>query len=291
MNSCIKPSEEKRPSCLFKGGFTLIELLVVIAIIAILAGLLLPALARAKVQAQKTKCASNLKQVQLAAIMYTGDFNGFIVPNSPSMPANVAGPGRAWIDSDTGDEGWDAMSLGNTNYAIYTTGVLAPYMASQIGVYKCPGDIVPSANGDRLRSISMNGQMGACYLVQVKNNLDAPAVQYVKETDVTCPDPASAFVFADENAGSIGDGYLEIDSHGTDHFFPDVPGSYHGGTCGMSFFDGHVEQHKWVTAALLLPVKSGVVYHNIQPAGGVNNADWVWFRQHAACDPGQSPGS
>lgn len=67
-----------------KTGFTLIELLVVIAIIAILAAILFPAFARARENARRTSCLSNVKQIALSALMYTQDYDERLVPAKDS---------------------------------------------------------------------------------------------------------------------------------------------------------------------------------------------------------------
>jgi prepilin-type N-terminal cleavage/methylation domain-containing protein/prepilin-type processing-associated H-X9-DG protein len=71
-----------------KQGFTLIELLVVIAIIAILAAILFPVFAQAREKARQTQCTSNTKQIGLAILMYTSDFDG-ILPQSMGTPPNM----------------------------------------------------------------------------------------------------------------------------------------------------------------------------------------------------------
>ncbi|HWW00793.1 MAG TPA: prepilin-type N-terminal cleavage/methylation domain-containing protein [Candidatus Acidoferrum sp.] len=256
-------------------GFTLIELLVVIAIIAILAAMLLPALARAKMKAQAIQCVSNLKQLQLGWHLYTGDFNDIMLPNAPLGSTTD----KSWCYGQA--EGWGANFDANTNVALYQASILAPFLGNQLGVYKCPSDKIPSANGPRIRTYSMQSQMGnifdSVYQITRAYNPNYAAFRKVNELRDPLP-PTYAAVFLEENMCSMNDGYLQV-NNGTP-VFPDVPGSYHIWATGVSFADGHAELHKWLTPVLKIPVSFG--YNNASIGTGINNADWVWFSQHTS---------
>lgn len=265
------PRDESIQRARLARAFTLIELLVVIAIIAILAALLLPALARAKAKAEGTGCINNLKQLQIGWFMYKDDWNDVLIPNSPGTFTFAT-----WTSGY--QEGWAAVQ-GNTNRQYYLDpkySLMASCMANQIGVYHCPADKVPSANGQRIRSYSMNSQMGASGGLV---NYSPGWKQYIKMSDIVVPTPSDALVFADEHPGSINDGFLEM--HCVTPDFPDVPAAVrHGRSCGMSFADGHAALTRWVTPVLLIPEVQGTPVKSI--ATTANNVDWLWLRDHCS---------
>ena len=134
-------------------AFTLIELLVVIAIIAILAGMLLPALARAKAKAHQTKCINNQKQIGIAYLLYADDHSDSY-PAVPSWTA-VGGIKGILADYDSNRYGWTNRPLNR-------------YLEAP-EIYRCPSD-----KGDALNQASFKPQnvktcyegYGTSYLVQ-----------------------------------------------------------------------------------------------------------------------------
>jgi prepilin-type N-terminal cleavage/methylation domain-containing protein/prepilin-type processing-associated H-X9-DG protein len=239
-----------------RAAFTLIELLVVIAIIAILAGMLLPALARAKAKAHNINCMSNLKQLSLAWTMYAGDYNDRLVPN-------ILGNTNAWIGG-----GVSALP-GATNVLDIINGKLYPYNTST-EIYRCPVDtrmppaIASAMRGKRrVRSYSMCGRIGGDD-AETGWVLGTEYPMRKKMTDVTEPSPSAAFVFIEESILTIDDGYFATKAPGV-LSWQNSPSIRHGKSCELSFVDGHAEIWRWRYLTKDQDLDAGVV------VGGVNS--------------------
>jgi prepilin-type N-terminal cleavage/methylation domain-containing protein len=258
-----------------RAGFTLIELLVVIAIIAILAAMLLPALGKAKQKAERISCLSNQKQLTYAWVMYADDNNGTLPPNASTSMAGSP----SWV---MGIIKWETAFPWPQNYdkSLLTDSLLGPYCNRSTGIYRCPGDKVPGLNGPRERSISMNGQMGGISTQPEVLNQYGPGKNYrifYKQVQIIDPAPAMAWVFIDEHADSINDGFFRVDMSSKTQW-QDCPASYHGASGALSFADGHAEIKKWTDSNIRdRPVTKMAI--TPQPFNANPNTDLLWLQE------------
>ncbi len=241
-------------------AFTLIELLVVIAIIAILAGMLLPALANAKKKATATLTLNNLKQLGTAWQLYLSESDDRLVQvhlyYNPTPPWGGADKNpEAWVIGDMNDNALYEMTgllaadaaktdAGGMGYPTNTYGITRTlfnrYMAGNFKAYKCPADKYknptgPTAGMDRVRSYSANNFMAG------RDNFGTGAKVFFRSAEID--QPSNRYVFLDENERSINDGFFSTQML-TQTSQNDVPASHHDGSYPLNFSDGHVEMVK-----------------------------------------------
>ena len=253
-----------------QNGFTLIELLVVIAIIAILAGMLLPALSKAKEKALGAKCLANMKQLQLAWSLYVGDNDDRICGNLGGT-STIAQLDQGWVigsvDPASGapgyQPGWE------TNTTIFMNAQLGRYAVNP-KLFKCPADkfIFPGGADTTARSVSMNRWL---------NGSKSPAAStYTLFQRVTqMGRPTELHVFMHEDSSGIDDGLYSIDMSDLNTWSNcNVPAAVHNQATVIGFADGHVESHRWDNVAINAAGVKAV--KKITTA----NSDATWMKTH-----------
>lgn len=214
-------------------GFTLIELLVVIAIIAILAGMLLPALSKAKAKAKGTACVSNFKQLQLGFSLYTSEFGDKIPRNINPLAPTYADP-NSWMGATEFGSSTPVPAYPSADYPI-TNGTLFPY-APNPALFRCPAQVKEAS------AVFTHGTYNLC----MNGKLAGSAVNALPLVS-SIPNASTTFVFVDMNLAS----HCQIILNTGDTFWAKYPGARHNNSGLFSFADGHVAMEKWQGSFLL----------------------------------------
>jgi type II secretory pathway pseudopilin PulG len=253
-------------------------LLVVIAIIAILASLLLPALSRARQQAQRIKCLTNQKQLGLTWVMYGGDNNEQLVANGLGQPS-AASRETLWV---LGDYHNYVQALTNTAFLLDPRyAAFARYIQAK-DIYKCPSDRTTYAmqNGKpvpQVRSYSMNVYLAPNAAMNAR--LSPNYRVFRKSTEIA--DPSRTFAFMDVTPQNLCTPafIVLLPGRATDQFFH-FPATHHLRSGVASFTDGHAESHRWRDPRTFRTAALGVkIGHDVTSP---RNPDLKWIQDQTS---------
>ena len=242
------------------------------AILSLLAGLIVPALSKAQAKVQSAVCLNDLKQLQVAWILYADDHDEKLAPNFSSVnagkseitPSWVAG----WLTYDANPDNTNTCNLLGSDFGRVGGQINTPR------VYRCPGDKsrarFATAWLPRVRSYSMN-----CYVGQ-SGMVPGPEAQVLlRTTDFVDLPPARTWVFIEEHEDSIDDGsfLMSRPDRNPRLVWHDLPASRHNGAANLTFADGHIEMKKWLDARTRKPVER----YKFAYAASLGNRDCAWL--------------